>query len=169
VRQGLEWLLEQNNGSGDFQGKLAVNCASSIGYSMGGGAAVGAGAHPNVKAIVSMHGLPASSSPNPAPLLLMTSTDDTFVTKDGFVVPGYQRALANQPAIMATLTCPGAAGCAGHLLPLGNAGSDRAPLVAWLRYWIHGDQGARGFFFGSDCTLCKAPWTEIERKNHTWQ
>jgi hypothetical protein len=136
---------------------------------MGGGAATTASAHQAVKAFVSMHGLQGSSNPNPAPMLLMTSTDDTFVTQSGFVAPTYQRAMAQQPAIMATLQCPGAPGCAGHLLPLGNAGSDRAPLVAWLRYWIYGDQGARSWFFGSDCGLCKAPWTDIQRKNHTWQ
>jgi len=58
---------------------------------------------------------------------------------------------------------------AGHLIPLGNAGQERAPLVAWLRYWIYGDQGAKPWFFSSDCTLCKSPWADIQRKNNTWQ
>lgn len=56
VRQGLERLIAQND-AGEYAGKLAVDCAGTIGYSMGGGAAVGSGAHPAVKAIVSMHTL----------------------------------------------------------------------------------------------------------------
>jgi hypothetical protein len=176
VRSGLEWLIAQNDVAGDFQGKLVVDCASAIGYSMGGGAATTASAHPAVKAIVSMHGLQASSGSNPAPLLLMTSTDDTFVTKAANAQPSYNRASAQQPTILATLNCPAAgmdyclsiSGIGGHAIPLDNAHGDRAPLVAWLRYWIYGDLGARGFFFGPDCTLCKDPWLDIQRKNYAW-
>jgi hypothetical protein len=177
VGSGLDWLIAQNDAAGEFQGKLVVGCASAIGYSMGGGAVVTAsGTHPMVKAIVSMHGLQATSAPNAAPLLLMTSTDDTFVTKASNVQPTYSRALAMQPAIMATLDCPAAgmtaclsiAGIAGHAIPLDNAHGDRAPLVAWLRYWIYGDPGAKVWFFGSDCTLCKPPWLDIQRKNYAW-
>jgi hypothetical protein len=176
VRSGLDWLIAQNSTAGDLEGKLVVECASSIGYSLGGRAAVTAGAHPNVKAIVSMHGLQATSAPSTAPLLLMTSTDDTFVTKTSNVVPTYDNALPTQPTIMATLDCPAAGmptclsipGLDGHAIPLDNGHGDRAPLVAWLRYWIYGDQGARTWFYGSDCTLCKAPWVDIQRKNHDW-
>jgi hypothetical protein len=177
VKSGLDWLVAQNDTAGDFQGKLVVACPSAIGYSLGGGAAVTAsGQLPNVKAIVSMHGLQATSAPNAAPLLLMTSTDDTFVTKSSNVAPTYTRASAQQPAIMATLDCPAAGmtaclsipGLGGHAIPLDNAHGDRAPLVAWLRYWIYGDLGAKGFFFGSDCTLCKTPWLDIQRKNYAW-
>jgi hypothetical protein len=38
-------------------------------------------------------------------------------------------------------------------------------MVAWLRYWIYGDQGARKYFFGDDCVLCTDPWTGTQRKN----
>ena len=168
VRMGLEWLIMQNSASGDFQNKLAVKCAGAIGYSMGGGAAVGAAAHPNVIATVSMHGLPGAAGMLNGPLLLMTSTNDGFVTKEGFVKPCYD-ASTKVPTIMATENVPGATpDFAGHLLPLGDAGNERAPLVAWLRLWIYGDQGGKDWFYGADCKLCKTPWIDIQRKNHMW-
>lgn len=167
VRMGLEWLIEQN-GSGEFAGKLAVDCAGAIGYSMGGGAAVGAAAHPKVMATVSLHGLTGAAGALHGPLLLITSTNDGFVTKAQFVVPTYS-ASTKVPTIMATLNVPGATpDFVGHLIPLGDAGDERAPLVAWLRLFLYGDQGARDWFYGPDCTLCKTPWTDIQRKNHMW-
>jgi hypothetical protein len=57
----------------------------------------------------------------------------------------------------------------GHLIPLNDAGPERAPAIAWLRYWVYGDQAAQSWFFGSDCILCRSPWTDIQRKNHEWQ
>jgi hypothetical protein len=166
VRDGLQWLIEQND-SGDLAGKLAVDCAATIGYSMGGGSAVGAGAHPNVKAVVSLHGLQAAAEEVSGPLLLVTSDNDGFVTKGMFVMPTYTRS-ANVPTIMATYETGLTPDFNGHLIPLGDAGDERAPMVAWLRYWIYGDQGPKAFFFGADCTLCKSPWMDIQRKNPTW-
>jgi hypothetical protein len=158
VRQGLEWLIEQN-GSGQFAGKLAVDCAGTIGYSMGGGAAVGSGSHPAVKAIVSMHGLQDRAEAASGPILLTTSEGDTFVTKSGFVQPCYNRSSV-QPTILASH----AAG--DHLDPLGNGGVDAEPAIAWLRYWLYGDQTKKAYFFGADCMLCG--WPDFQRKNHNW-
>ncbi|HKP61358.1 MAG TPA: hypothetical protein VJV78_31735 [Polyangiales bacterium] len=166
VRQGLEWLLMQN-GSGDFAGKLAVDCAATIGYSMGGGAAVGAGAHPAVKAVVSVHGLPGASGAVSGPLLLTTSDDDGFVTKEGFAMPGYNSS-SKQPTILATYITGNAASFNGHLTPLGDGKQDSDPTIAWLRFWLYGDQGQKPWFFGADCKLCVKPWGGIQKKNYQW-
>jgi hypothetical protein len=164
VRSGLEWLIMQND-AGDLQGKLAVKCAAAIGYSMGGGAAVGAAAHPNVIATVSLHGLQGAASQLNGPLLLITSTNDGFVTKAQFVKPTFDGS-SKVPTIMATLNVPGATpDFNGHLIPLGDAGDERAPLIAWLRLFVYGDEAAKPWFYGSDCTLCKDPWTDIQKKN----
>jgi hypothetical protein len=85
------------------------------------------------------------------------------VTKSGFVEPCY-RASTKVPTIMATLDDMNAS----HLYPLGDAGNERAPAIAWLRLWVYGDQGGRKYFYGSDCLLCKTPWTDIQRKNATF-
>jgi hypothetical protein len=158
VRQGLEWLIAQD-ASGDYAGKLAVDCAGTIGYSMGGGAAVGSGSHPALKAIVSIHGLQDAADKASGPILLLTSEGDTFVTKSGFVQPCYNRSSV-QPTILASH----AGG--DHLDPLNVASDDWEPAVAWLRYWLYGDQSKKAWFFGADCTLCN--WPDVQKKNHAW-
>lgn len=166
VRQGLEWLLAQNE-SGMYAGKLAVDCAATIGYSMGGGAAVGSGSHPAVKAVVSIHGLQDASDKISGPLLLTTSDDDGFVTPQMFVQPCYDRSSV-QPTIMATYVTGNAPSFNGHLTPLGDGQQDAEPMIAWLRFWLYGDQAQRKWFFGADCTLCTKPWGMVQKKNYDW-
>jgi len=164
---GLDWLIEQNAGAGELQGKLDIERAVTIGYSLGGGAAVDAGKHPAVIATVSWHGLQGASEMLRGPLLLITSTHDGFVTKEGYVQPCYVRS-SKVPTIMATLDVNEAPSFAGHLYPLGDAGDERAPAIAWLRLWVYGDQGGRKYFYGPDCLLCKDGWSDIQRKNGDW-
>jgi hypothetical protein len=175
---GLDWLIKQNEPGGMFEGKLDVKRAVTIGYSLGGGAAVNSGNHPAVVATVSFHGLPGASGSLHGPLLLFTTPADGFVTKDDYVKPCYD-ASSTVPTIMATLSIPGYTpgpngGTAsnsdfnGHLYPLNDAGDERAPAIAWLRLWVYGDDGAKKYFYGSDCVLCKDPWLDIQRKNAAW-
>ncbi len=156
VRDGLEWLIAQN-GSGEYAGKLAVDCAGTIGYSMGGGAAIGSGSHPAVKAIVSIHGLSDATERASGAILLLTAEGDTFVTKSGFTEPAYSRS-----SVQPTMLASHAGG--DHLDPIGTGGEDAAPSIAWLRYWIYGDESQRDWFFGESCTLCS--WPDVRRKNH---
>jgi hypothetical protein len=177
MTDGLNWLIKQNDAGGMFEGKLDVTRAVSIGYSLGGGAAVDTGSHPAVITTVSFHGLPGASGALHGPLLLFTTTADGFVTKDSYVKPCYA-ASTTVPTIMATLTIPGYtspdgqtasnADFTGHLYPVNDAGSERAPAIAWLRMWVYGDENAKQYFYGADCILCKDPWTDIQRKNAMW-
>jgi hypothetical protein len=157
---GLDWLVAQNDAPGDFEGKLNPTCLVSMGYSLGGGAAVNAGSHPNVVTTVSFHGLKGNSAALHGPLLLFTSTQDTFVSAAQFVDPTFKASTVQ--TFYATLN---GAGDAGHLTPLNDAGPERAPAIAWLRLWVYGDQAARPFFDGPDCTLCKDPWANPQSKN----
>jgi hypothetical protein len=167
MTQGLDWMIAQNDTPGDYQGKLDPDRAVTIGYSLGGGASVGSGSHPKVVATVSFHGLQGPAENLSGPLLLFTSTADGFVTKAGYVQPCYNRS-SKVPTIMATLNVNAPADFLGHLYPLGDAGDQRAPAIAWLRYWVYGDQGGRKYFYGTDCLLCQSPWTDIQRKNADW-
>jgi hypothetical protein len=162
MTDGLNWLLAQNTTAGIFQGKLDTDCAISIGYSLGGGAATDTGSHPKVVTTVSFHGLPGNSAALHGPLLLFTSKKDDFVTADGFVTPNYNASTVQ--TFYATLV---GAGDNGHLTPIFDAGPERAPAIAWLRLWVYGDQAAREYFYGDDCILCKDPWAMPQRKN--WQ
>jgi hypothetical protein len=62
-----------------------------------------------------------------------------------------------------------AASCLASILlgACGGAKEERAPTIAWLRYWACGDQAAKRFFSEDDCALCKGPWAAPQRK--MWQ
>jgi hypothetical protein len=164
---GLDWLIAQND-AGPLTDHLATDCAATVGYSLGGRGAVESGTHPNVITTISFHGLSGAAESLHAPLFLITSTNDGFVTKAANVQPTYDRS-STVPTLMATLEVPGAVpDNFGHLIPTNDAGEERAPAVAWLRYWVYDDAGARSWFYGDDCVLCQTPWVDIQRKNAEW-
>jgi hypothetical protein len=170
---GLDWMVQQNGASGDYQGKLNPTCLVTIGYSLGGGAAVDSGSHANVVVTASMHGVTGASNALHGPLLLLTSQTDTFVVPATFVTPTFNASVV--PTFYGTLSSSADPNNEGHLIPVDGALSliepagpntdERAAMVAWLRYWVYGDQGAKAYFFGDGCTLCKDPWTMPQRKN----
>jgi hypothetical protein len=157
MTDGLDWMIQQNSMSGPYQGMLDTKCLVTIGYSLGGGASVTAGSHADVYATVSFHGVQGSAQNLHAPLLLFTSTGDTFVSASGFVTPTFNASVVQ--TFYATLTGGSSAGDNGHLTPIGGAGPERAPAIAWLRLWVYGDQNARSYFYGSSATLCATPWS----------
>lgn len=179
LSDGLDWLIEQNDAEGPLRGKLDVEREVAIGYSWGGGAAIDTSDRPNIRATVSLHGMPPRGTTAfesmHSPLLLFTSTGDTFVTPEGYVTPNYEKSTVQ--TFYATLddlsaghlyvADTDAVSCAASaaLGTCGNAEAERAPTIAWLRYWVCNDQAAQTFFFGDDCTLCKAPWTMPQRKH----
>jgi hypothetical protein len=188
LNAGMDWLVQQNTAEGPMKGKLDVSKEIAIGYSWGGGAAIDVSDRPNIKATVSLHGMPPRVTNAfdlmHAPLLLFTSTGDMFVTASQYVTPNYQSSKVQ--TFYATLNDS----MAGHLYPVdvgagicigavlgatfGSCGGDiqeHAPTIAWLRYWVCGDQGAKSYFFGSDCALCgKSPWNAQQRKpDDKWQ
>jgi hypothetical protein len=188
LSDGMDWLVSQNTADGPLKGKLDVSKEIAIGYSWGGGAAVDTSDRPNIKATVSLHGMPPrvtnAFDMMHAPLLLFTSTGDMFVTASQYVTPNYQKSkvqtfyatLKNDMAGHLYPVDTGAAICIGAILgaTFGSCGGDieeHAPTIAWLRYWVCGDQGAKDYFFGSDCKLCgKAPWNAQQRKpDDKWQ
>ena len=46
-----------------------------------------------------------------------------------------------------------------------QGGVETPAIIAWIRYWIYNDQGAKNYFYGNDCVMCKSPWTNPQRKN----
>jgi hypothetical protein len=172
LNDGMEWLLKQNTAEGPMKGKLDTSKEITLGYSWGGGASIDTANRPNVKATVSFHGMPPRES-DPwsmmkSPLLLFSSTGDDFVSVSGYVMPNYNSSKVPtylailQEAVGHLYVCDSGSACAAAEIALGGpamgAIKEQAPAVAWLRYWVCGDQGAKKYFFGSDCTLCKSPW-----------
>lgn len=181
LSSGLDWLIQQNSATGPMNGKLDTTNEVVIGYSWGGGASIDTSVRPNVKATVSLHGMPPRESPwskAHAPLLLFTSTGDNFVTADGYVTPNYEAStlqtfyatLDNSTAGHLYVVDEWATICIGSLLgsTFGNCGNgelEHAPTIAWLRLWACGDANAKQYFYGENCVLCQSPWTNPQRKN----
>jgi hypothetical protein len=158
MKTGLEWLLQQNDQAGIYHGKLAVDRAIAMGYSIGAGASIGLSAHPAIMTTVVIHDHNTSGDPH-GPVLMITGTMDviddmrmTFKTLD------------EAPSVLIALPI-------GHLdviQEIGAGGRYIAPITAWLRYWVNGDQGAKHFFFGASCEVCQSPWIPPE-PNDKWK
>jgi dienelactone hydrolase len=153
---GLNWILQQNTTAGSkFQGKLAVTRAVSMGYSVGGTAAVDIGGHEAIRTVVSIHGHISTATLHGT--LLQTSG-----TKDNVGLPMQQQTFTNSKV----QTFLGTVTNADHgYISQNNGGAERPAIVAWLRYWIYNDTGAKNYFYGNDCVMCKAPWENPQRKN----
>lgn len=180
---GLDWLVQQN-ASGTMAGKLDTSREATIGYSWGGGAAIDTARRPNVLCTASLHGMPPRRSgafqDMHAPLFLTTSTGDTFVSASQYVTPNYNNSIVQtfygtlndasaahaypvEDNAAAATFCSGQ-GMFGDLGKCKGAEKERAPLVAWLSLWVYGDEKAKKFFYGDDCTLCATPWGTPQRK-----
>jgi dienelactone hydrolase len=155
MQNALDWMLQQNDKAGTYQGKLATKCAISMGYSVGGTAAVELGGHAAVATTVSIHGHVASSAMHGP--LLQTSGD-----KDTVGRPMQQQTFDKSQVATAFGTVSGA----DHgYIQSNNGGVERPAIIAWMRYWINGDTGARSYFWGTNCVLCQSPWMDYKTKN----
>jgi dienelactone hydrolase len=155
MQDGLTWILAQNDAAGVYQGKLDVNRAISMGYSVGGTAAVQLGGNKAIATTVSIHGHTAMSAMH-GPLFQTTGTKDTV----GLPLQQSTYSMSQVQTFMATLT-----GADHGYIQNAGGGEERPAILAWMRYWINGDQGAKRYFFDADCVLCKAPWENPQRKN----
>lgn len=155
MQNALDWIIQQNDKAGTYQGKLATKCAVSMGYSVGGTAAVEIGGHAAVATTVSIHGHVASSAMHGP--LLQTSGD-----KDTVGRPMQQQTFDKSQVATAFGTVSG--GDHGYIQS-NNGGVERTAIIAWMRYWINGDTNARSYFWGTSCVLCKSPWMDYKTKN----
>lgn len=152
---GLDWIVEQNATPGIYQGKVYVDRAVSMGFSVGGTAAVEIGGHAAVATVVSIHGHTATAELH-GPMLQTTGTEDGLgkdLQQDTYDMSEVQ-------TFLATLT-----GAPHGYIESNGGGEQRPAIVAWMRYWIYNDTGASHYFFGDDCVLCTAPWENPQRKN----
>jgi hypothetical protein len=164
MTDGLNWIIQQNTAAGSvFLGKLDVKHAVAMGYSVGATAAVEVGSHEAIATTVAIHGHTASSALH-GPLLCLGGTKD--VKSDGqlYVYPSYE--MSKVQSFLGTVN----GADHGYIQTTVNGvpgGVETPALIAWIRYWIYNDQGAKKYFYGDDCVMCKAPWTNPQRKN--WQ
>ena len=157
MRAGLDWLIAQNTEAGVYQGKLAVTRAVTMGYSIGATASVELSSHEAIMTTVVIHGHNTSGDPH-GPVLMMTGTSDVIDDMRATL-----STLDEAPAVLVALPI-------GHLnvlTELSAGGRYIAPITAWLRYWVNGDDDAKRFFWGADCEMCSSPWITPE-PNAAW-
>jgi hypothetical protein len=153
---GLNWIIQQNDVAGTFQGKLDVKHAISMGYSVGGTAAVEIGGHEAVVTTVSIHGHTAKAALH-GPLLQTSATGDTV----GLPLQQMTYEMSQVQTFLGIIQ----GGDHGYIQQ-NNGGAERPAIIAWLRYWVYGDEGGKKYFYGDDALMCKSPWTTTcQRKN----
>jgi hypothetical protein len=156
---GLDWLIAQNTAAGSpLNGKLDVERAVAMGYSLGGGGALSVSSHKNVIATIAMHPAPSFGIAAHGPVLLFSGTNDT-VCAPSLVMSAYSS--IKSPAFYALLEG------ADHLEPVLTGGRELGASIAWLRLWVYNDQGGKNYFYTDACTLCKAPWSKMT--NAAWK
>jgi hypothetical protein len=113
-----------------------------------------------------------------SPLLLFTSTGDTFVNAEEYVTPNYES--SRVPTFYATLQeqvghlypiDEGAVSCVASVAlggPCAAAVKEQAPIVAWIRLWACDDANAKRYFYGPDCALCTSPWKALSKPAGAW-
>lgn len=156
MNDGLNWILRQDTTAGSiYFGKLATDRAASMGYSVGGTAAVDIGAHVALKTVVSIHGHISNA-------MLHGTLLQTSGTLDNVGLPMQKQTFdsSDVPTFLGTVT-----GANHGYIQTNNGGVQRPAIIAWLRLRLYNDQGARGYFYGTTCTLCAAPWENPLRKN----
>jgi pimeloyl-ACP methyl ester carboxylesterase len=157
---GATLLIDENGrpGSPYFQ-KIDVDHIGAAGHSQGGGGAIVAGADARVDTVVPIQPGPQGFVPSlRGPMFILAGQDDTIVSPSS-VVFRYNRA-TQIPAVYGEL-----AG-ADHFVTVGDGGGFRGMTTAWFRFWLMGDEQARGQFFGptATCGLCNdSAWSDVRR------
>lgn len=155
MQNALNWIIQQSDKAGTYQGKIATKCAISMGYSVGGTSAVEIGSDPAVATVVSIHGHKATAA-------LHGTMLQTSGTKDSVGLPMQQYTFDNSKV----QTFMGTVADADHgYIQSNNGGVQRPAIIAWMRYWINGDTNAKKYFDGDSCVMCTSPWTNPQRKN----
>ncbi|WP_437942918.1 poly(ethylene terephthalate) hydrolase family protein [Sorangium sp. So ce341] len=154
--EGLDWIIAQNSEAGSaYQGKIDVEHAVSMGYSVGGTAAVEIGGHEAVATVVSIHGHVATAALH-GPMLQTSGTQDTI----GLPMQQKTYDMSQTQTFLATVM-----GADHGYITRDVGGVQRPAIVAWLRYWIYNDTGGKHYFYGDDCVMCTSPWVNPQRKN----
>jgi len=158
---GLDWIIAQNAVAGSaYQGKIAVKKAVAMGYSVGATGSIEIGGHEAIATVVAIHGHSAKGETH-VPMLLIGGTNDLNGSQS-WLAPSYE---ASQTQTFFSLMTGADHGYIQGTVNGVQGGNETPAIIAWIRYWIYNDQGAKNYFYGDDCVMCKSPWTNPQRKN----
>ena len=160
---GLDWIIAQNSVAGSvYQGKIAVTKGVAMGFSVGATGSIEIGGHAALATVVAIHGHSAKGEAR-VPMLLIGGTNDLNAGQS-WLAPSY--AASTTQTFFSLLTGAGHTYIEGTVNGV-QGGTETPAIIAWIRYWIYNDQGAKNYFYGDDCVMCKSPWSNTQRKN--WQ
>lgn len=157
---GARFLIAEDQRPGSvFHNKINESKVGAAGHSQGGGGAIAAGADSLVDTTIPIQPGPQGTvSQLKGPSLFVAGQYD-FIVPSFYVKARYSQA-THIPAIFAELRG------ADHSFP----GETRTRMVgvatAWFRFWLSGDEQARGIFFGptSTCGICNdQAWSQVAR------
>jgi dienelactone hydrolase len=164
MTNGLDWLIAQNSVAGSpFQGKLLEDKATAMGYSVGGTGSIEIGGHPAIATVVAIHGHSATGDLK-SPVLMLGGTQDVMSDGRSWMAPSYE---ASRVQTFFGTVQGANHGYIQNVVNGVQGGVETPAIIAWIRYWIYNDEGAKHYFYGNDCVMCVAPWTNPQRKN--WQ
>lgn len=163
----LNRIISQNSSYGStYYGRLNTGKVGISGHSQGGGGTIMAGQDPRTTVTAPMQpytiGLGHNSSSQyrqVGRMLLLSGGSDTIAAPSLNQAPVYSR--ANVPVFWGTKNGM------SHLDVMGDFGQYKGVSTAWFAYHLKGDSNARGYFYGSNCTLCSDRSWDVERKG-TW-
>ncbi|MDG4861642.1 acetylxylan esterase [Streptomyces sp. T-3] len=148
MRAGIDVLERRNADSGSpFHQKVDLEHIGSAGHSQGGAAAINAAIDSRVDTAVPIQPGPlADPDQMDEPVFYLAGQSDLIVRPA--LVQNFYRDSGHVQAVYGEIRG------AGHLGSIADGGAFRAPTTAWLRFWLMGDERARGEFFGPDCRYC---------------
>lgn len=165
MRAGIDVLERRDADSGSvFHQKVDLEHIGSAGHSQGGAAALNAAVDPRVDTAVPIQPGPlADPDRMDEPVFYLAGQRDLTVWPA--LVKAFYRDSGHVPAVY------GEVRGAGHLGSIADGGAFRAPVTAWLRFWLMGDENARGEFFGPDCGYCtdSTLWSDWQRNTDAQQ
>lgn len=154
--QGVDWVIsEDSNASSPMFGAVDTTKIGATGHSQGGFGTMQAANDPRITAIAPIQGASARGITLHGPALLLSGSMDTTVTPAS--VRSAYDSLSGVPLFYGELST------ADHTNWIfdgftGNSGYT-APVTAWLRAHLMGDDTARAPFYGASCGLCTdAAW-----------
>ena len=165
----IDWLLAENaKAGGTYSGKIDVDHIAVMGHSLGSLASFATAAM-NTHVATSIHysgGLTGNPVGFDQGALAKMTKPAAFLCggADGTAGPSCEMDFEQAPPALPVFY--GVLSGASHIGPFGGtprAGQYGRAGVAWLRWRLAGDPAFASWFVGGDCTLCKSPWTAMQR------
>ncbi len=158
---GLDWVIAQNSVAGSpYQGNIAVDKGVAMGYSVGATASIEIAGHEAIATVVAIHGHSAEGDGD-SPILMLGGTNDVMGDGRSWMAPSYE---ASQVQTFFGTVQGAYHDYIQNSINGVQGGVETPAMIAWLRYWIYDDQGAKHYFYGDDCVMCVSPWTNPQRK-----